>query len=149
MFNQYTEPVTGPGDVFMASMEEASVKRVLINEESPLDCYNYQSTRQVILEKELPSNGPRSRVGQTECTEEMPVPPHLQPLFEKAAAKWSKAECKAIKQLLNSLKDVFSKDEFEFDLAKEHLVKNYIDPGNAAPVKLTPRCIPLAFADED
>ena len=55
-----------------------------------------------------------------ECTEEMPVPPYLQSLFEKATAKRSKAEQKAINQLLNSFPNVFSKDEF--DLGKTHLV---------------------------
>ena len=37
VFNPYTEPVTIHGDVVMASMVEILVKRVLINEESPLD----------------------------------------------------------------------------------------------------------------
>ena len=45
VFNPYAEPVTIHGDVVMASMEETSVKRVLMNEESPLDRYNYQLTR--------------------------------------------------------------------------------------------------------
>ena len=36
-FNPYAEPVNIHGDVVMASMQETSVKRVLINEESPLD----------------------------------------------------------------------------------------------------------------
>ena len=35
VFNPYTEPVTIHGDVVMANMEETSVKRVLMNEESP------------------------------------------------------------------------------------------------------------------
>ena len=37
VFHPYAEPVTKHGDVVMASMEETLVKRVLINEESPLD----------------------------------------------------------------------------------------------------------------
>ena len=37
VFNPYAEPVPIHGDVVMASMEETSVKRVLMNEESPLD----------------------------------------------------------------------------------------------------------------
>ena len=86
-------------------------------------------------------------MGQMECTEEMPFPPHLQSLFEAATAKQSKAEWKAINQLLNSFHDVFSKDEFDLD--KTHVVKHHIEAGDAAPVKLPPRHIPLAFADED
>ena len=82
-----------------------------------------------------------------ECTEEMSGPPHLQSLFEAATAKCSKAEWKAINQLLISFQDVFSKDEF--DLGRTHLVEHYIETGDAAPVKLPPRCITLAFADED
>ena len=51
VFNPYAEPVTIHGDVVMASMEETLVKRVVINEESPLDQYNYQSARWVVLER--------------------------------------------------------------------------------------------------
>ena len=80
-----------------------------------------------MLEKELPSSGPRDRVGLMEFTEEMPVPPHLQSLFEKATAKRSKAEQKAINQLLNSFQDVFSKDEF--DLSKTLSGAPYQDMG--------------------
>ena len=82
-----------------------------------------------------------------ECTEEMPVPPHLQSLFEAAIDKHSTAEWKAIYQLLNSFQDVFSKDEF--NLGKTHLMEHHIETGDAAPVELQPRCIPLAFADKD
>ena len=77
----------------------------------------------------------------------MPVPPHLQSLFEAATVKHSKAEQKAINQLLNSFQDVFSKNEY--GLGKAHLVDHHIETGDAAPVKYPPRHIPLAFADED
>ena len=87
------------------------------------------------------------RVGQMESTEEMPVPRHLQSLFEAATAKHSKVEQKVINQLLNSFQDLFSKDEF--DLGKTHLVEHHIETGDTAPVKLPPRCISLAFVDED
>ena len=147
VFNPYAEPVTIHGDVVMAGMEETWVRRVLVNEESPLDWYNYQLARRVMLEKELPKGGPEYRMGQMECVEEVPVPPHLQTLFEKATAKRSKAERRAISWLLNSFHDVFSRDEF--DLGKMHLVEHHIETGEAAPVKLPPQHIPLAFADED
>ena len=48
-----------------------------------------------------------------ECMGELPDPPHLQTLFEKVIAKRSKAEQRAISQLLNSFHDVFSRDEFD------------------------------------
>ena len=82
-----------------------------------------------------------------ECMEELPVPPHLQTLFEKATAKQSKTEERVINQLLNSFHNVFSRDEF--DLGKTHLVEHHIETGDAAPVMLPPQCIPLAFVDED
>ena len=72
-----------------------------------------------MLETELPRGGPEYRMGQMQCVEEMPVPPHLQTLFEKATTKWSKTKWRAINWLLNSLHDVFSRDEF--DLGKTHL----------------------------
>ena len=62
-----------------------------------------------MLEKELPGSGTKGRVGQMECAEVVPVPPHLHSLFEKAIAKRNKADQKAINQLLNSFQDVFSK----------------------------------------
>ena len=67
-----------------------------------------------------------------ECTEEMPVPPHIQSLSEAATAMHSKAEWKAINQLLNSFHDAFAKDEFDLD--KTHLVEHHIETGDAAPV---------------
>ena len=42
---------------------------------------------------------------------------------------------------------MFSRDEF--DLGKMRLVEHHIETGEAAPVKLPPWHIPLAFADED
>ena len=66
---------------------------------------------------------------------------------EKATAKQSKAEQRAISQLLHSFHDVFSRDES--DLGKAHLVEHHIETGDTAPVKLPPWSIPLAFADED
>ena len=72
-----------------------------------------------------------------ECVEELPVPPHLQTLFEEATAKKNKAEQRAISKLLNSFHD------------KTHLVEHHIETGDAAPVKLPPWHIPLTFADED
>ena len=41
LFNPYAGPITIHGDAVMASMEEASVMRVYMNEESPLDQYKY------------------------------------------------------------------------------------------------------------
>ena len=146
VFNPYAELVTIHGDVVMAGMEETWVRGVLVNEERPHNQYNYQPARRVMLEKELPKGGPEYRIGQMECVEEVPVPPHLQTLFEKATAKQSKAEQRAISWLLNSFHDVFSRDEF--DLGKTHLVEHHIETGEAAPIKLPPWHIPLAFADE-
>ena len=69
------------------------------------------------------------------------------PLFERATAKRSKAEQRAISRLLHSFHDVLSRDEF--DLGQTHLVEHHIETGEAAPLKLPPQHIPLAFADED
>ena len=85
-------------------------------------------------------------MGQMGCVEEVPVPPHLKTLFEKATAKWSKAEQRAISWLLHSFHDVFCRDEF--DLGKTHLVEHHIETGEAAPVKLPTWHITLAFANE-
>ena len=118
-----------------------------MNEESPLDRYNYQPTRRVLLEREVPKGGPEYRMGQMGCVKEVPVPPHPQTLFKRATTKQSKAEQRAISWLLHSFHDVFSRNEF--DLGKMHLVEHHIETGEAAPVKLPPWCIPLAFANED
>ena len=45
VLNPYADPVTIHGDVVMASMEETSVKKVLINEESSLDLIQLPASR--------------------------------------------------------------------------------------------------------
>ena len=45
---------------------------------------------------------------QMECMEEMPVPPHLQSLFEAATAKCSKAEQEGHKSVTKQLPGVCS-----------------------------------------
>ena len=130
VFNPYAEPVTIHGDVVMAGMEETCMKKVLMNEESPLGQYNHQPARRVLLERELPKGGPEYSMGQMGCVEEVPVPPHLQTLFEKATAKQSKAEQRVISLLLHSFHDVFSRDEFDL---------------GSSPCKAAPMVYPLGL----
>ena len=47
----------------MASMDETSVKRVLVHEDSPLDRHNYQLTQRVVLERQLPDTSHGGRAG--------------------------------------------------------------------------------------
>ena len=102
VFNPYAEQVTIPGDAVMASMDETSVKRMLVHEESLLDRHNYQSTQRVVLERKLPGSSHRDTAGQVDSPEEpMMVPPHLQTQFERSTAKWNKEEWRAINCLLN------------------------------------------------
>ncbi len=75
------------------------------------------------------------------------VPEYLQSLFEKATAKRSKVEARAINKLLHDFQDVFSKHEN--DLGFIHLVEHRINTGDAVPIKLPPWKIAHAFADKD
>lgn len=75
------------------------------------------------------------------------LPEHLKELYERAREGWTVEQQDAIRQLLCKYPSVFAKDEY--DLGLTDLVEHEIPTGDAAPIKLPPRRVPLAFvADE-
>ena len=75
------------------------------------------------------------------------IPLHLQKLFDVSSLEKTEGQVKAIGELLNDVKDVFSKDDY--DLGRTHLAEHSIDTGDAKPIKQPPRRLPMAFAGED
>ncbi len=71
------------------------------------------------------------------------VPEYLQSLFEKATAKRSKVEARAINKLLHDFQDIFSKDKN--DLGLTHLVEHRINTDDTVPIKLPPRKIAYTY----
>jgi hypothetical protein len=75
------------------------------------------------------------------------LPDHLSDLFEKSIKGLSNKEQMSLANLLLKYQDTFSKNEW--DLGLTHLTEHPIATGDAAPVKLPPRRVPLAFANDE
>ena len=92
----------------MASMENTSVKR-------PIGLIQLPVKKMSCAGERTAGSGTKGRMGQMECVEEVPVPLHLQSLFEKATHKRSKAEQKAIdKPVTEQLPGCAFQGEFDF-----------------------------------
>ena len=59
----------------------------------------------------------------------------------------NKADETPVADLLLSYNDVFSKSDHDLGLCT--LTEHTIETGDAKPIKQPPRCVPLAFANED
>ena len=77
----------------------------------------------------------------------LPIPVHLEELYDRSSQGRSSEEKAAIANLLLRFRDILS--EHDNDLGLTTLVEHVIDTGDAKPVKLPPRRTPLAFAGED
>ena len=78
---------------------------------------------------------------------ETQLPAYLQPVYGTASTDRIDSEKVQIVQILLKYQDIFSKDDL--DLGCTHLTEHSIDTGNAKPVKLHPRKVPLALVDEE
>ena len=75
------------------------------------------------------------------------IPSHLAELYQTCTRDCTSEERRAIGHLLIEFEKVFSKHDN--DLGQTNLLEHVIDTGDAAPVKLPPRRVPLAFAGKD
>ena len=96
---------------------------------------------------ELESDSSVSERDIQERESDIAVPPHLTELYQTCTRDCTSEERQAIGHLLNEFENVFSKHDN--DLGQTNLLEHVIDTGDAAPVKLPPRRVPLAFAGED
>ena len=77
----------------------------------------------------------------TLCSTDGDLPEHIEPVFAGFSSSLNEDQCQA-KALLLSCSDLFA--ESKLDRGKTHLVKHKIDSGNHAPIKQSPRRLPLA-----
>ena len=78
---------------------------------------------------------------------ETQLPAYLQPVYETASTDRIDSEKVQIVQILLKYQEIFSKDDL--DLGCTYLTEHSINTGNAKPVKLHPRKVPLALVDEE
>ncbi len=97
----------------------------------------------ILREDEAPSDTIRSARVKARTT----VPPHLVDLYQDTCKGLSQKQRERVKELLISFSDTFSKGEN--DLGLTSLIEHTIDTGNARPIKVPPRRVPLAYAGED
>ena len=125
----------------------SSFQRVLtsIKEyENPDEMKNFSSVRR------LRFNSPETIVNDEikfDKGDNPEVPPHLSELFNNCSEDLSDEEKSKVASVLDKYQDVFSKHEFDIGLT--NLVEHSIDTGDAKPVKLPPRRVPIAFADQE
>ena len=75
------------------------------------------------------------------------VPDHLKDLYDTSSdgkEYWVKER---LIEIFCKHRDTFSKDESDIGLT--HLATHHIDTGDSRPIKMAPRCVPLAFKGED
>ncbi len=78
--------------------------------------------------------------------ETIPIPDHLQKLFDETSSGKTPEQKAILAKFFNSNQDVFSKHDT--DIGRTHLTEHVIDTGDASPVKFAPRRVPLAFVGE-
>ncbi|XP_072039013.1 uncharacterized protein [Amphiura filiformis] len=80
-------------------------------------------------------------------TSESELPEYLQDLWERSKQNLSKVEQESLQKLLIKYKHVFAKSKT--DLGRTNLVKHHIDTGDAPPVKMPSRRLPMHQREEE
>ena len=141
VMNPFSKDTTIPGEAVLGFLEEAIAQDVILTEEDH-NQGDLSHVRRIMMRRECIIPTPEEGYQKTA------VPPeHLHELYGMSTEGKTIPHKKAIGQMLCQYQDVFSKDEF--DLGETHLVEHHIETGNARPIKLPPRRVPLAFAGED
>ena len=78
---------------------------------------------------------------------DVPIPSHLEDLWERSVPYLSPAEQKIVRNLLIEFEGVFAKDDF--DLGDFNELDHPIDTGEARPIKLKMRRTPMNFVQEE
>ncbi|CAC5412543.1 unnamed protein product [Mytilus coruscus] len=72
---------------------------------------------------------------------EVDLPKHLQPLIDKTSPKLTEAQRNEIKGLVLEYRDIFTGPDGK--LGRTDLLQHIIDTGNAKPIKIPPRRVPM------
>ena len=142
-----------------AELNDSDVK-VLFEQEDENEVQNFNSIRRIKALSVDSSSLSNSDSLESKCLGSMTadygnqtskgfdlVPEHLTRLYSDTADALSDSEKAKVRSLLNHFSDVFSKDEL--DIGRTHLVEHEVDTGVAAPVRLPPRPVPLAYAEAE
>ena len=118
--------------------------RVLIQEENSKETDNFTSILRVVLgeKTDLVSDTVLATIRKAESERSTTLPEHLADLHGKATRNLKTVESVKVADLLNKYQNCFSKNDW--DLGLTHLVEHEIK----APVKQSPRRVPLSFADK-
>ena len=84
--------------------------------------------------------------GNRESTTDIDVPDHLKELYEECITGRTPEEQQTLAEFFMQFADVFSRNDL--DIGRTNLTEHIIETGDAPPIKLAPRRVPLAFADE-
>lgn len=74
------------------------------------------------------------------------LPEHLEDLMERSSQGLTEDQCRGVRKLLGDFADTFSSGDH--DLGKTNLVQHRIETGQAQPIKLPPRRIPMSKRKE-
>ena len=122
---------------------------VLIQQESNAEQEIYLQIRRIDFEKKEEIASETSHNTSRKVVDESfkILPEHLVDLHQRASTDMGFEESQKVANLLNRFQDCFSKDEW--DLGLTHLAEHKTKTENAAPVKQSPRRVPLAYADNE
>lgn len=86
---------------------------------------------------------------EKESTENIKIPEHLVQMYENSLKdnNFDQTSQKLLLDLLLEYQDAFSKNDL--DLGLTHVSEHIIDTGDAKPIKLPPRRVPIAYAEAE
>jgi hypothetical protein len=96
-----------------------------------------ETQRSLPITASLPCEGKSGETPGEAEVDIVPLPEHLQPLFDQAVGGLNEAQAREVRALLLEEQDMFVGPEV--GLGRTHLVKHGIDTGDARPVKMAPR----------
>ncbi len=120
-----------------------------MDSENPAEYENYEVIRRVTMEPRIQENVDAPKAFDNgklvQCENE--IPEHLQDLYNRSKVGKTDEQKQMMAEMLKEYGHAFSKNEY--DLGRCNLGEHHIDTGDAAPVKLPSRRVPLHFLGED
>ena len=137
-----------PQDSVIGFAEAIEQVEVISTQEDEEQYGNFNSIRNIQLgnSESIPqAHARQSGESRTSATDH-DVPGHLKELYEECIQDRTFEEQQKLAEFFIQFADVFSKNDL--DIGRTSLTEHIIETGDAPPIKLAPRRVPLAFADE-
>lgn len=158
IMNPFNVPQIIVQNTVIGSAEPIDEFVVIADEEDVSETGNNVSVRRIKLSSEQTTSQFVTR--NTKCSdvnielndeakplhESYNIPDHLKVLFDTTGQGLSPEQLKILETFLSDNQDVFSKSDT--DIGRTHLTEHVIETGDALPIKLAPRRVPLAFINE-